>query len=125
MTWTLYYADRTTYTGTWSDAPAWGVVGLGLADETVGGFFDSGDFYIMAPWQDVPFSVDAWGLMDYLLATGRMTPDQKLTDLTPNELEAAGVKFGRSLTNDEWRKQVVPWMQSGLAKSAAYPHERT
>ena len=35
------------------------------------------------------------------------------------------MKFGRSLTNDEWRKQVVPWMQSDLAKSAAYPHERT
>lgn len=125
--WKLYYDDRTTCSsndGSWTDAPPWGVMAVAYVDDVVGYERDTGDFYIMPESQ--PWACDAWGLMDYLLVRGALAPNQPLTDLTADELVAAGVKFGRSVRHDEWR-EIISWINSDPElphKSGRYAHER-
>lgn len=126
--WKLFYADRTTFSsddGPWQDAPAWGVMAVTHVDDVVGYARDTGDFYIKPGPQ--PWSCDLWGLMDDLLGLGVLKPDQRLSDLTADELVAAGVKFGRSVRHDEWR-EIITWIDSDSElprKSAHYAHERS
>lgn len=129
--WKIFYHDRSTFSsedGAWADAPAWGVMGVAHVDDMVGYSRDTGDFYILPPWSDgQPWAVDHWGLMDYLLQAQALDPDERLTSKTPGFLEAAGVKFGRSVGNDEWR-EVCRWMDSDPElprKSARYANERS
>lgn len=124
--WKLYYHDQTTFSsedGDWLDAPAWGVLGLTYEDDLVGWSRDSNDFYINPPWGH-PWGVDHWGLMDYLLQIQALDIDERLTSKTPESLEMAGVKFGRSIPNNQWQ-EAMRWMDKDIApKTSWYRHER-
>lgn len=128
--WKIFYHDRTTFSsndGSWADAPAWGVMGVAFVDEVVGYSRDSGDFYILPPWsKDQPWACDHWGLMDYLLQIQALDPSERLTSKSAEYLEAAGVKFGRSVRSDEWQ-EIIRWMDNDPElprKSARYRYER-
>lgn len=113
--------------GSWQEAPPWGVMGVAHVDDVVGYSRDSGDFYVMSPWAgDQPWACDSWGLMDHLIEIGVLHPAMALTELTANQLIEAGVKFGRSIRNNEWRR-ILSWMDQDPElprKSARYPRER-
>lgn len=128
--WKLYYHGQTTFSsndGDWIDAPAWGVMGLAYVDDWVGWSRRTNDFYILAPWMNgEPMAVDHWGLMDYMLRIHALDSDERLTSKPAESLEMAGVKFGRSIADDEWN-EVKQWMDSDPElprKSARYRYER-
>ena len=128
--WKLFYQDRTTFSsedGPWDYAPYLGVMGLAYVDDWVGYSRRVNDFYIIAPWmKGEPMAVDHWGLMDALIGQGRMLRTQRLIEYSIQRLGEWGVKFGRSIRDDEWN-EVKRWMDSDPElprKSARYRYER-
>lgn len=109
--WKLYYHDGTTFSdddGDWLEAPSRGVIGLEYVDHTTGRARDSNDFYINPPWGH-PWGADQWGVLDLLIETGVMSESDRLSDLSTEQMAAAGVKFGRSVSNEAWRA-FMRWM---------------
>lgn len=128
MEWVLHYQDREPFTsddGSWSDAPAFGVLALIVPDRAgqVGVVFDTGDFYIWPDWTPDPESADHWGVTDYLISSGLMSADDKLLDYSTAWLASHGVKFGRSLNNAEWRAFYQELIAS-YEKGGKYANER-
>lgn len=111
LKWRLYYGDGTTFDSTmglWEDAP-WLNVGLLTTRDTVpssnlrhaGAITWPGDFYLWWPGEEYPRSVDWAGLLDYLGELGEGY-DLKGSDLSLEWLAQRGVKFGRSLPEQQW-----------------------
>lgn len=110
--WKLYYEDGSTFSsddGEWLDAPVFGVMALATADQYVGREIDtprspgSGDFYIW--WNAVkPWWVDYAGLIDYLYHRGDLGKDDTLANVTIATLHRAGVKLGRTTSNEHFRE---------------------
>lgn len=128
--WKLYYHDRSTYSsedGSWLAAPAWGVMGLAVRDETVAYTRDSNDFYVMTPWgKGQPWGADAWGVLDLLIYNGDIAPHVPISDIPPTKMIKSGIKFGRSIRTVDW-VEVQGWMHDDPdfgPKSTRWPHER-
>ena len=126
MSWKIYYEDQSTFSngdGPWADAPPWGVMAVAILNDWVGYSLGTDDFYIK---DTEPRACNVWGLMDYLLEKGVLASDQRLSDLTADVLTAAGVKFGRSVANDEWQ-EIKHWIGNDPDmphKSGRYVDER-
>lgn len=111
--WKLYYDDGSTFDssdGGWLDAPMFGVIALAAADQYVGREIDtprvpgSGDYYLWADGVSRPWWVDYGGLIDHLIRTGVLSFNQTLADVTPLQLDQAGVKLGRTVSNERFRE---------------------
>ena len=110
--WKLYYTDQTTYSsddGDWLDAPAWGVLGVARLDEERGYGRSTNDFYVFPPWAVMPWAADQWGVLDQLIQTGVITAEDRISDLAPQMLIDAGIKFGRSVDAKAWMT-LEAWM---------------
>lgn len=108
MMWKLYYHDGTSYSsddGDWLDAPPWGVMGVAYLSERFGYGRDTNDFYVFPPWATVaPWAADQWGVLDQLIQAGIITADDRISELAPQTLIDAGIKFGRSVDAAEWQR---------------------
>lgn len=101
-------------------------MGVASLDELRGYSRDTNDFYVFPPWAAKPWAADQWGVLDQLIQAGVITPTQIISELAPQTLIDAGIKFGRSVDNDEWiivqrRMATDPELPH---KSGTYSHER-
>lgn len=88
MAWRIYYGDGSTFDaliGAWEDAPSRDVQAIVCENQEVGWYVVSnGDYYV--PIGDGEFrAMDIFGLFDWLLEQGE-------------------VKFGRTISNEEFRE---------------------
>lgn len=107
MDWKLWYWDRSTFSsedGTWFAAPARGVAGLVYPSHRAGRQIDMKDHYFWPAWSDQPYGGDIWGALDHLLEEGVLAPHESLMALSFEEIQGAGVKFGRTLPSAEWEQ---------------------
>lgn len=129
--WKLWYTDHSTYSwedGPWIEAPARGVAALQYTDltERVGSNIDTNHFYIWPHWCNHPYGADHWGLMDYLLEIGELSPDESLDSLSYQRLSDGGVKLGRMMQSKKWRElwDIVSHDPDFPTKNTAWPWER-
>ena len=104
--WKIYYADRLTFSsddGSIEDAPARGVQAIIQDDASVVWTTETGgDYYV---WRDDRWwSVDIFGLFDFLIESGL-------------------VKFGRTITTIEFN-EIFQWALSEASKGGFKPRER-
>lgn len=109
LSWCIYYPDGKTFSsddGAPQDAPARGVQVIVQEDYDVGFHLQTGDDYYL--WNGEKFvGVDIFGLFDFLIETGL-------------------VKFGRMITNAEYR-EIFDWANTSrkwLNKNSFKPNER-
>ena len=110
---TIHYGDGSTVEcadrAAWDAAPAWHVIGVSWPDEDVNTDFAYGrSFYFIAPWKyNRPVSGDAGGLYDFLRETTGRT-DRSVDAITPDELISLGVKFGRTISTQDYNEIIRP-----------------
>lgn len=123
MEWKLYYDDGTTYSsddGEWVAAPPWGVVGLATITDWAGYERWEGDYYFESPFFNAPWVSDIYGVIDFLIFTARMNPTQRFSEIPPQVLIDAGVKFGRMVDSERWRR-----LSAQMADDPEMPHKST
>jgi hypothetical protein len=114
VAWKIFYGDGATWSdldGSWESAPHRNVQYVAHRDERdpkdvlhVGSLTNTGDFYVWWPDQLWPWGCDVMGMLDYLIEVGAASEDTRLSDLSVEDLRAAGVKLGRSLGDARFRK---------------------
>lgn len=120
MIWKLYYHGGATFSsedGDWLDASAWGVMGVAYLNERYGYGRDTNDFYVFPPWAEMPWAADQWGVLDQLIQAEIITAEDRISDLAPQTLIDAGIKFGRSVDAAEWDE-----ITKAMANDPELPH---
>lgn len=101
----MYYGDRSTFSsvdGSWTDAPAFNVAGLGVPMPTIGRQIRTGHYYVLPPWMNTPHAPEPAGLLDCLVQSGHIRLGTYVEDLSLGDLVGFGVKVGRMYDEDVW-----------------------
>lgn len=106
--WVVVFTDGVAVAGStvdeWLAAPSRGVAAVIVPHEYSVREILTGEHYLLAAGNRYPQASDVWGVLDHLLEIGETNPETRPSDVSIADLAAAGVKLGRNLDSDRWRR---------------------